>query len=103
MHTPETLLARLDAIGRSLAAGNETLALRGMGSVGVELERLDAHSNLDFFAVVSPAMAERIRGLAGLLGVVLLRHAPLPLTPNPSPSVCRCRVLAGALTPNPSP
>jgi hypothetical protein len=54
MHTPETLLARLDAIGRSLAAGGEALALLGMGSVGVELERLDAHSDLDFFAVVKP-------------------------------------------------
>jgi hypothetical protein len=83
MHTPETLLARLDAIGRSLAAGNETLALRGMGSVGVELERLDAHSDLDFFAVVSPAMAERIRGLAGLLGVGFV--APCAASPHPKP------------------
>lgn len=54
MHTPETLLARLDAIGRSLEASGEALALLGMGSVGVELERLDAHSDLDFFAIVQP-------------------------------------------------
>jgi hypothetical protein len=54
MHTPETLLARLDAIGRSLEATGQALALLGMGSVGVELERLDAHSDLDFFAIVQP-------------------------------------------------
>jgi hypothetical protein len=54
MPTPEILLARLDAIGRSLEAGGQALALLGMGSVGVELERLDAQSDLDFFVIVQP-------------------------------------------------
>jgi len=46
------LLARLDAIGRSLEKSGHALALVGLGSVGMELERLDAYSDLDFFAIV---------------------------------------------------
>jgi hypothetical protein len=49
---PTELLARLDAIGGSLSASPHGLALIGLGSVGVELERLDAYSDLDFFAIV---------------------------------------------------
>ena len=48
------LLVRLDAIGDSLAASGRGLALIGLGSVGLELERLDAYSDLDFFAIVEP-------------------------------------------------
>lgn len=51
---PKALLDRLDAIGRSLAAGERALALIGLGSVGQELARLDAYSDLDFFAIVEP-------------------------------------------------
>ncbi len=50
--TPQTLLARLDAIGRSLEGSGHALALIGLGSVGLELDRLDAYSDLDFFAIV---------------------------------------------------
>ncbi|HRE46479.1 MAG TPA: hypothetical protein PLD47_02040 [Aggregatilineales bacterium] len=46
------LLARLDAIGESLKNTGKALALLGLGSVGVETSRLDAYSDLDFFAVV---------------------------------------------------
>lgn len=46
------LLARLDAIGAALDASGKGLALLALGSVGVELERLDAYSDLDFFAIV---------------------------------------------------
>jgi hypothetical protein len=46
------LLARLDAIGAALEASGRGLALLALGSVGVELERLDAYSDLDFFAIV---------------------------------------------------
>ena len=46
------LLQRLDEIGRSLAASGHALALIGLGSVGMELSRLDAYSDLDFFAIV---------------------------------------------------
>jgi lincosamide nucleotidyltransferase B/F len=45
------LLARLDAIGRSIAATDRGLALIGLGSVGVERERLDRYSDLDFFVI----------------------------------------------------
>ncbi len=48
------LLERLDEIGRSLAQSGHALALIGLGSVGVELERLDTYSDLDFFAIVEP-------------------------------------------------
>jgi lincosamide nucleotidyltransferase len=46
------LLARLDAIAKALEQSGHGLALIGLGSVGLELERLDAYSDLDFFAIV---------------------------------------------------
>lgn len=51
---PQSLLKRLEEIGQSLAHSGHALALIGLGSVGLELERLDAWSDLDFFAVVEP-------------------------------------------------
>lgn len=48
----EILLARLDAIGMSLARSGNGLALIGLGSAGLELDRLDQYSDLDFFAIV---------------------------------------------------
>ena len=50
----EDLLNRLDEIGRSLERSGHALALIGLGSVGVELDRLDAYSDLDFFVIVEP-------------------------------------------------
>lgn len=50
--TPTQLMARLEAIGRSLAASGHGMALIGLGSSGRELDRLDAYSDLDFFAIV---------------------------------------------------
>lgn len=47
-------LERLDAIGASLAHSGHALALLGLGSVGEERDRLDAYSDLDFFAIVQP-------------------------------------------------
>lgn len=52
MVKPEDLLQRLEAIGESLQASQNALALIGLGSVGMELERIDQHSDLDFFAIV---------------------------------------------------
>ena len=49
---PQSLLKRLDEIGRSLAQSGHALALIGLGSVGEELHRLDEYSDLDFFAIV---------------------------------------------------
>jgi lincosamide nucleotidyltransferase len=53
------LLERLDAIGASLAKTDTALALIGLGSVGVEMERLDDYSDLDFFVIVRPGYKER--------------------------------------------
>lgn len=50
--TPELLLRRLDEIGASLARRGDAIALVGLGSVGLDLGRLDEHSDLDFFAIV---------------------------------------------------
>ena len=49
---PQILLKRLDDIGRSLEQSGHALALIGLGSVGVELVRLDEYSDLDFFVIV---------------------------------------------------
>ena len=49
---PRRLLARLDELGRVLADRGDALALLGLGSVGADLDRLDDHSDLDFFVVV---------------------------------------------------
>lgn len=51
---PSLLLKRLDEIGQSLERSRHALALIGCGSVGVELERLDEYSDLDFLAVIEP-------------------------------------------------
>jgi len=52
MERKQRLLTRLDDIGRSLERSGHALALLGLGSVGIELERLDEYSDLDFFAIV---------------------------------------------------
>jgi hypothetical protein len=52
MREPQRLLDRLDAIGVSLKNSGNALALLGLGSVGIETERLDEYSDLDFFVIV---------------------------------------------------
>jgi lincosamide nucleotidyltransferase B/F len=61
IHMPDcdALLARLDAIGQSLEKSGHALALIGLGSVGVEVERLDEYSDLDFFAIVEEGYKSR--------------------------------------------
>ncbi len=59
MNSPQTLLSRLDAIGRSLEQSGHALALIGLGSVGLETDRLDAYSDLDFFAIVEAGYKKR--------------------------------------------
>lgn len=56
MIEPQDLLRRLDAIGESLSKMSGARALIGLGSVGLELERLDAWSDLDFFVIVENGM-----------------------------------------------
>ncbi len=58
MVDPQQLLARLEAIGRSLAQREGALALIGLGSVGLERARLDYFSDLDFFVIVSDGYLE---------------------------------------------
>ncbi len=48
----QALLTRLDEIGRSLERSGHALALLGLGSVGLEQDRIDAYSDLDFFVLV---------------------------------------------------
>lgn len=50
--TPSLLLDRLDQIAASLSRRPTARALIGLGSVGIERERLDEYSDLDFFAIV---------------------------------------------------
>ncbi len=52
MNKPEQLLNRLDEIGKALSKKQSALALIGLGSVGIELNRLDQFSDLDFFVIV---------------------------------------------------
>ena len=59
MTDPQRLLQRLDEIGQALAQSDHALALIGLGSVGTELDRLDAYSDLDFFAIVEPTYKSR--------------------------------------------
>ena len=49
---PQSLLKRLDEIGHSLEQSGHALALIGLGSVGLEVDRLDEYSDLDFFVIV---------------------------------------------------
>lgn len=59
MQETQRLLDRLDAIGASLKNSGTVLALLGLGSVGVETERLDTYSDLDFFVIVKPGLKPR--------------------------------------------
>src|ERR1035438_7712414 len=55
----QILVARLNDIGHSLENTGYALALIGLGSVGIELERLDGYSDLDFFAIVEDGHKQR--------------------------------------------
>ena len=57
--TPAQLrLARLDDLGAHLSTRDDAVALLGVGSVGVETNRLDEHSDLDFFVIVDSVAAK---------------------------------------------
>jgi hypothetical protein len=56
---PERLLQRLDDLGALLARRGDAIALIGLGSVGVDLDRLDDHSDLDFFVIVEDDARQR--------------------------------------------
>ena len=56
---PERLLQRLDDLAAALAARGDVVALIALGSVGVDLDRLDDHSDLDFFVIVDDDARQR--------------------------------------------
>jgi len=53
MPHPNLLLSRLQDVATSLARHPDALGLLGLGSVGLDLDRLDEHSDLDFFVIVA--------------------------------------------------
>lgn len=70
---PERLLARLDELAAVLAERGDAVGLIALGSVGLDVERLDEHSDLDFFVVVDddakPRYLARIDWLEALAPV----------------------------------
>ena len=56
---PERLLQRLDDLGAALAGRGDVVALIALGSVGVAFDRLDDHSDLDFFVIVEDDARQR--------------------------------------------
>ncbi len=52
MPTRELLIHRLEAIAATLEPNADALALLALGSAGLEIERLDEYSDLDFFVIV---------------------------------------------------
>mgnify|MGYP001260960763 CR=1 FL=1 len=74
--SPHLLQQRLDDIGRSLARSGEALALLGLGSAGADLARMDAYSDLDFFAIVRPGRkAQFINDLSWLTDIAPVAYA----------------------------
>lgn len=59
MPKTQQLLERLDAIGTVVKNSGTALALLGLGSVGVEMDRLDEYSDLDFFVIAKPGWKAR--------------------------------------------
>ncbi|WP_229708959.1 hypothetical protein [Silvimonas iriomotensis] len=60
MNTRLDLLQRLQEIGQSLEHSGEALALFGLGSAGIERERMDQWSDLDFFAIAKDGKKARL-------------------------------------------
>ncbi|THF81640.1 hypothetical protein [Cohnella fermenti] len=59
MADKQELLRRMDDIGRSLAGHQGAHAVFGLGSVGVETDRIDEYSDLDFFVVAAEGEKHR--------------------------------------------
>jgi hypothetical protein len=54
MEMKQRLLARLEAVALAVKETGQGTAVLGLGSVGQELDRLDAYSDLDFFVIARP-------------------------------------------------
>lgn len=59
MAKKQLLLQRLDEIGKTLERKGDVLALFGLGSVGIETDRIDDYSDLDFFVIAAPGNKQR--------------------------------------------
>jgi len=68
--SPHLLQQRLHEIGQSLARSGAGLALLGLGSAGADLARMDAYSDLDFFAIVQPGSKPRFLADLGWLSKI---------------------------------
>jgi len=66
----QRLLDRLEAIAASLALQPGSLALLGLGSVGLEVARADRYSDLDFFVIAEPQAAIALREDLGWLSSI---------------------------------
>lgn len=64
------LLRRLDEIGVALERSGHALALIGLGSVGIDLGRLDIWSDLDFFVIAGDGQKAQFLDDPGWLGTV---------------------------------
>ncbi|MFZ4625357.1 MAG: hypothetical protein ACOYNF_14115 [Rhodoferax sp.] len=60
--TPELLQQRLDTLAHQLMQRDDALALLALGSVGLETDRVDAWSDLDFFVLVRAGAKQRYIG-----------------------------------------
>ncbi|MEO7061313.1 MAG: hypothetical protein ABI083_16450 [Lapillicoccus sp.] len=52
-------LARLDHLATSLARDHDVRAVLGLGSAGLEHDRFDEHSDIDFFVIIDTAAAKQ--------------------------------------------
>ncbi len=69
------LFKRLDELAAALAKREHTLAFMALGSVGLEQERADEFSDLDFFVIVEDAYKQKyIEDLSWLSGVCPLSY-----------------------------
>lgn len=55
----DELLERMDRIGESVATREGALMLLALGSIGIETDRLDDYSDLDFFLIVEDGQKAR--------------------------------------------
>ncbi len=84
----QLLKTRLQAIARAIEQDGHALALIGLGSAGLEQERLDAFSDLDFFVIVEGGHKARfIEDLSWL-------SAPAPLVFSFRNTVDGCKALS---------
>lgn len=60
MPTRDQLLNRLSEIAEALKRSGQGVALLALGSVGLETDRIDAYSDLDFFAVVADGTSDSL-------------------------------------------